>query len=470
MKRIIGITFGVLAVVAPALAIIPTTRDEIHWRWVAHQDQAAGYRSYVKTWPDGRHAVEAHMRCDEHAWVNTQAVNTVEGYEQYLRVHREGRHTAEARNRIDALHWRQATTANTVEGFELYLQLHGEGRHAAEAHDHIDALHWQQAATAGTVEGFEHYLQLHPEGKHVTKAGDNIDALRWQEATTAHTIRSYQDYCGALPQGQHVQEAGSRIAALKTDPAPLAAAMKTATVASLQQFLGDFPGHQEEGNVRQAIRDLSEERDLVSLFEEGKIDVVVLGGGIRKMSVRMCRLVPHPLAVRIPVGTFFVAVDPSVQNMVTTAELTVQLTSDRWQSVSPSVACANRSRKIPADGDSFAVRRSPWEWQLAQLMPVLAQANVSADVRQAAVWIVTDDATYKDLGSLVVSSWGGPGGGTRAINIYDAARAMKICDEAGIDITYKAIWNDRDAIVARLKDLESTLRDSKQLRQWLEQK
>lgn len=470
MKRTIGITFGVLAVVAPALAIIPTTRDEIHWRWATRQNQAAGYRSYVKTWPDGRHAIEAQTRYDEHGWANAQAVNTVEGYQRYLRVHGEGRHTAEAHDRIDALHWQQATAANTVDGFERYLQLHGEAKHAAEAHEHIDALHWEQATAANTIDGFEHYLQLHPQGKHVAQAGDNMDSLRWQEATANDTIRSYQDYSGALPQGQHVQEARARVAALKTDPAPFAAAMKTATVASLQQFLEDFPGHQEQGNVRQAIRDLSEERDLVSLFEEGKIDVVVLGGGIRKMSVRMCRLVPPPLAVRIPVGTFFVAVDPSVQNMVTTAEETVQLTSDRWQSVSPSVACANRSRKIPADGDSFAVRRSPWEWQLAQLMPVLAQANVSADVRQAAVWIVTDDATYKDLGSLVVSSWGGPGGGTRAINAYDAARAMKICDEAGIGITYKAIWNDRDTIISQLKFLEANWAECKQLRQWLEQK
>ena len=54
--------------------------------------------------------------------------------------------------------------------------------------------------------------------------------------------------------------------------------------------------------------------------------------------------------------------------------------------------------------------------------------------------------------------------------MLQTARAMKICDEAGIGITYKAIWNDRDTIISQLKSLESTLRDSKQLRQWLEQK
>ncbi|HPC94549.1 MAG TPA: hypothetical protein PLU87_06385 [Sedimentisphaerales bacterium] len=430
MKRTIGIGLGVLAVVAPALAIIPTTRDEIHWRWAAHRDRAAGYRSYVETWPDGRHAREAQRRHDERGWANAQAVNTVEEYEQYLRFH-------------------------------------SEGRHAAEARDHIDALHWQEATTNNTVEGFERYLQLHPEGKHVATAGDNIDSLRWHEATTAHTIRSYQDYCGALPQGQHVQEARSRAAALKTDRAPVAAAMKIGTVASFQQFLEDFPGHQEEGRVRQAIRDLSEERDLVSLFEEEKIDVVVRGDDIQEITVRMCKLVPYPLALRIPVGTFFVAVDSSVQNMVTTAESKVRLTSDEWQSVSVAVACANRARKVPRAGDCFMVRRSPPEWQLAQLMPVLAQANVSADVRQAAVWIVTDDADYEDLGILTTSPFGFP---ARAISASDTARAMKICDEAGINIRYKAIWNDRDEIISELQSTESNYPESKPLRQWLEQR
>ncbi len=467
MKRTIGISLAVLAVVAPALAIIPTTRDEIHWRWAAHRDRATGYRSYAETWPDGRHAMEAQRRYDERDWANAQAVNAVEAYEQYLVFHGEGRHTAEAQDHIDTLRWQEAVTANTAERFQRYLRLHGEGRHAAEAQDHIDALHWQEATTANTVEGFERYLQLRPEGKHVAQAGENLDSLRWHEAATAHTIRSYQDYCGALPGGQHVQEAISRAAALRTDRTPFAAAMKTGTVASFQQFLEDFPGHQGQARVQQAIKDLREERDLVSLLEEEKIDVVVRGDDIGKITVRMCKLVPYSLAVRIPVGTFFVAVDPSVQNMVSTAESKVRLTSDRWESVSVAVACANRSRKIPGAGDSFTVRRSPPEWQLAELMPVLAQANVDTYARQAAVWIVTDDADYEDLGTLTTSMYGFR---ARAISANDTARAMKICDEAGIDITYKAIWSDRDEIVSQLKDRESTYPESKQLRQWLEQK
>ncbi len=43
MKKAIGVTIGVLVVVALALAITPTTRDEIHWQWASHKDVTASY-------------------------------------------------------------------------------------------------------------------------------------------------------------------------------------------------------------------------------------------------------------------------------------------------------------------------------------------------------------------------------------------------------------------------------------------
>ena len=71
-------------------------------------------------------------------------------------------------------------------------------------------------------------------------------------------------------------------------------------------------------------------------------------------------------------------------------------------------------------------------------------------VRQAAVWIVTDNASYSDLATLVMSSDGS--GGTRVINEYEAARAMQLCDQANIDITRKAIWKDKLTILHGLHD------------------
>ena len=86
-------------------------------------------------------------------------------------------------------------------------------------------------------------------------------------------------------------------------------------------------------------------------------------------------------------------------------------------------------------------------------MPVLDKAGVSYGTRQAAVWIVTDDANYYELGELVAGFNGF--GGSRVINEGEAARAMKICAEAGIDITHKRIWADRQFILRGLNDADS---------------
>jgi hypothetical protein len=384
MKKAIGRTIAVLVVAALALAIIPTTRDEIHWRWASHQDDTASYESYAKTWPEGRHAAEAQARYDERGWVDAQAANT--------------------------------------------------------------------------VQDFERYVQLHAQGKHVAAATGNIEALHWQEATATHTITSYRSYISAHPQGRrHAQEAETRASALRADEALFNAALRAATEASLRAFLAAYPGHAKEAAAQKALTEITEGRDVVDLLREKKIEVQAQGDGIEKVSVRIRRLVAYPLAVRIPVGTFFVSVDPSAQNMVTTVQSKARLRTDEWDSVYVDAACANRPRNIPGSSDRFTVQRSPQQVQLARLMPILAKAGVDPETRQAAVWIVTDNADYGDLGILVARPIG-----SRVINEQEAARAMRICDEAGIDITRKAIWSDRKRILSGLEDGD--------LKAWLEQR
>jgi hypothetical protein len=149
--------------------------------------------------------------------------------------------------------------------------------------------------------------------------------------------------------------------------------------------------------------------------------------------------------VRIPVGSFFVSANPAAQNMVATGEKKARLTTDGWQKISVPAACANRPKDIPGSGDSFTVQRSPNQEELATLMPVLNKAGAGTTTKQAAVWIITDNADYDDLGILVNSP-----GNVRAIGAVEAARAMKICADAGIDITKKRIWNDRETIASKL--------------------
>ncbi|AVD71674.1 hypothetical protein [Desulfobulbus oralis] len=461
MKKTTGAIIGILMVAVFVLAITPATRDELHWQWVSHKDETAGYESYIRAWPGGRHAGEAKTRYDQHGWTEATAANTVQGFERYLQLHGNGRHIAEARNNIESLHWQEATAANTVQGFERYLQLHGNGQHIAEARNNIDTLYWKGAVSTNTIQGFEEYIQLHSDGRYFTEAKERLDTLFWQEATNNNTVKAYLDYSAAQPQGRHLPAAKAKAAELLKEQAPFQAALKDGTEASLNKFLEEFPGHQKESEARKALRDIREGRDIVDLIAEKKIEVQATGSGIMKVSVRLRKRVPYPLTVHIPVGTFFVAAKTSSQNMVTTSASRILLTTDEWNTVSPDAACANRPKDIPGDSDRFTVRRSPQQRELARLMPVLEQARVDKATRQAAIWIVTDNASYEDLGILLASPFGF--GGTRVINEEEAAQAMRICDAAGINIRKKAIWRDRREIMSGLKndDLKTWMRQKK---------
>jgi hypothetical protein len=185
--------------------------------------------------------------------------------------------------------------------------------------------------------------------------------------------------------------------------------------------------------------------DIVDLLENNILEVEIAGGNITYVNLRVRRLVPEVVNVTIPAGSFFVSDNPAAQNMVATAEKKTRLTTDGWVSISMPAACANRPKDIPDGNDKFRVQRSPNQDELTRLMPALGKSNATILVKQAAVWIVTDDADFDDLGILTTSP-----GNTRAIWYETTARAMKICAEAGIDITKKRIWRDKETIVSKL--------------------
>ncbi len=291
------------------------------------------------------------------------------------------------------------------------------------------------------------------------EANDAVEQLCWADAESANTIIAYRTYLETYPNGRYAQSARTRQAALVDDEASFSAASQAGTREAIEKFLREYPGHAREAEARHLLHSL-EGYDIVDLLDKGMIEVEPTGSGIESVAVKVRRLVPYGVTVKVPVGTFFVAQDSSAQNMVTTAECRETLTTDDWVTMCASCACANHSRAIPRQRDRFAVQRSPHSLELGSLMPVLDKAQVTYGVRQAAVWIVTDDASYSDLGRLVSRFSWMPTGGVQIIKQYEAAQAMKICDEAGIDITQKAVWQDRATILEGLEDAE--------LKTWLE--
>lgn len=491
MKRLGIISGGLIAVVVVVIAIVPALRAEAHWQWVARQDSAAGYAAYLRAWPEGGRAVEAQRRWEERAWAAALSADTLDAYTAYLGDHSAGLYAAAARDRIEDLRWQEAVVTDaiapleaylrdydggryagdaqrkiedltwlaanitaTVQGFQSYLQGYADGRYVSEARAKIDALHWQTAERGNTIATYERYLAVEPGGAHIAEAQERIEAIHWAVLAGGNTIRAYRQYLERYPSGRYGEDAAARITALAADDAPFRAAAGQRTRRAYDTFLAEYPGHRREREVRMRIADL-DGRDLVDLIAERKVNVSSQGAGLTGVQLTVTSTVEHDITVRVPAGTFFVAQRGSVQNMVATSQATSLVRGNQFSQLFVAAACANINRDIPSPDDRFTVQRSPQQADLLKLMPVLQRSSLSSQVTQAAVWMITDNADYTALGRLVTFPRA-PVGATvtqiRSIGPAEAARAMQLLDEAGINLAARAIWRDRVTIVNGLAD------------------
>lgn len=193
--------------------------------------------------------------------------------------------------------------------------------------------------------------------------------------------------------------------------------------------------------------------DIVNLLNDGKIEIKAKGAGIEKVDVSVRKLVPYSIAVQVPLGSYFVSQSILTQNMVTTAKRNIFLTDSLWQTVSIPAACANMTRLVPEDYISFTISASPQISELTQMLPYLDKLSFDFATRQAAVWIITDDANFDELGKLISQPQSQFSKGIRIIDKVTAARAIDICATAGIIIYYKRIWSDRQSILSGLEDV-----------------
>jgi hypothetical protein len=399
---------------------------------------------------------------DELSWLRARAGNTDKSYANYLRSRPQGRHAVEAVARQDELSWVAAKFTNTFDGYWRYAQTFPQGRHSDEAQAIISEFVWQQTVNARTPASLENFLKNYGNSPHAPEARARIEELNWQLAAKTNTIRSLGNYLARYPQGRFVAEAKKRQEALRTAPEPFQAAMQKQTDKALQEFLSEYPGHVKQTEAKQALVDFTEGFDIIELLAQKLIAMEAWGNGPQLIKVRLRKLTEAPLTVRIPIGSYFAPDYASVQGMVTTSEGRLRLTSDDWRFVMVSVAAAKLSKNIPSELDSFTIERLRPQSALVELLPVLERAGANYPTRQAAIWIATDNASLNELGKLTIHPSYSLLEDIPVIKETDAARALKLCQEAGLDITQKKIWKkSRQQLLDKLTDPE--------LKKWMEE-
>jgi TolA-binding protein len=422
--------------------------DELYFQKAEKDGSIRAYQDYLRNRPDSALVPEAKQRIDKIRFGRAEQIGTVQAYDTFVKEHSESSFAAEAKRRADELDFKAVERTNWAHVYADYITRRPDSALVPEAKRRIDDLEFRAAEVKGTIAAYEEYVAQRPESARVTEARQRIeqmsDAEDWAGARDSNVVDAYDRFIARHPASSHVPEATERKAELEKYRKGWEALSHGPTLKRFEDYLRQNPNSPYAENATSIIQDMKG-RHIAELAEKKIIEVEPKGGGIEWVNIRLRTKTPYPVKVLIPVGTFFVSAQESAQNMVATGGRELVLSSGQWASVSVPAACANRPKDIPDSEDTFSVVRSPHQEELARLMPALAKAGADTATTQAAVWIVTDDASYGDLGILVASYNGMPGG--RIIDEEEAALAMKICDQAGIDITGKQIWSDREEIL-----------------------
>lgn len=186
--------------------------------------------------------------------------------------------------------------------------------------------------------------------------------------------------------------------------------------------------------------------NIVDLVDQRKVTFRIISGAINELGLQIRNTTDQPLQVEFPSGTYFVNKDPKSQNMVVLHPASVKIDPKGSADVQLDVACANLHLIEPTKDNSFTIQRTPNPATLMAVLEKLNSAEFDFPVEQAAVWIVTDDATFDELGMLVKDSRFG----TSVINETDAVQAMMLVDDAGLAIQDHAIWRDISKLLGKV--------------------
>ena len=191
---------------------------------------------------------------------------------------------------------------------------------------------------------------------------------------------------------------------------------------------------QSKDTVSKSQKETLRTQNVVDAINEGKVKVEAEGAGLSAVKIRITRETAEKMKILIPLGTFFVNRGKS-QDMVVTESAILDLTKRKELTYSIPAACANADRDAPYSSSKFDIRLSPPFEALKKLIVIIGKKKVSKVIKQVAVWIVTDNISRAKLDTRYRRSITG---GYAASN-EDVIKAMQIVEEAGIDISRKAI-------------------------------
>ena len=204
----------------------------------------------------------------------------------------------------------------------------------------------------------------------------------------------------------------------------------------------------------EAGRAVLADHDLFDAIDGGLVEVEARGAGAESVALRIRRTGSDPIVVTSPVAAYFDAEDE--RDMIARRDGWVVLDDDGWREWPLRAVGRQRNLDPPGAGDRLAVRPPATAPAIEALLleiqagtytvsnsPILYPPRTPV-MEQAAVWIADGDADYASMAPHIA--------GPMLPAQYAAAFALIFVDRAGIDVTRRRVWADREAVFGRLRD------------------
>jgi len=238
-------------------------RETEVWQKAFATDSFAAMRDFMIRFPTSEHAEEAEQIANERLAFETAAtLDTEESWDEYLANWSGDRHAAAAQERRTAACEREehafeaAMQIRASEAWQEFLDRYPSGERAARAEAYRrEAIAFETAREIG-AEALDRFLKEHPDGllakdarRVVKRAVDEADAA---EARSASTTAAWRRYLVKHAGGEFVEEAKQHLASMEDES--YAALLESQSAERAASFISDYPHSQRRAEVERLAR------------------------------------------------------------------------------------------------------------------------------------------------------------------------------------------------------------------------
>jgi len=195
--------------------------------------------------------------------------------------------------------------------------------------------------------------------------------------------------------------------------------------------------------------------DLHDAINQGVVQVELSGADERNITVRIRRTNEQDVVITSLAGAYFRS-GGGTRDMIARRDGWITLTKDGWHNWPIRAVARQPSGLTPDRDDRLELLRRATVPAIQALMlsiqtgtyfindsPAL-YAPRTFGMEQAAVWVADADLDYETISRNI--------NGDRLPPPYAVAFALVFCDLAGVDVTSRQVWKDREAIFAGLRE------------------